>query len=171
MASTILVDREGLKCEKQLALQGQLETAMKRTKCYPFDALGPTWNAAPLFFLFASGGLKFFFFERHVDQTVDRLGTRVEFTETEDFRGAQTSTLDHGGRFRKLEHKALGIMCMLTCMVTGQPLVEDGLSSRDKHDEANTLAQMQVTVGFWLLMYGYSSPHTNAKARESSKTT
>ena len=25
-----------------------------------------------------------FFFESHVDQTVDRLGTRVEFTETED---------------------------------------------------------------------------------------
>ena len=25
-----------------------------------------------------------FFFDSHVDQTVDRLGTRVEFTETED---------------------------------------------------------------------------------------
>ena len=45
-----------------------------------------------------------FFFESHVDQTVDRLGTRVEFTETEDFRrnlhGANNETLSRW-RFSK----------------------------------------------------------------------
>ena len=60
---------------------------------------------------------------------------------------------------------------MLTCKLTGQPLVEDDSSSRDKHDKANTRAKMQVTVGVWLRMYGYSSLHTNAKARESAKNT
>ena len=102
-----------------------------------------------------------------VDQTVDRLGTRVEFTETEDLSkksaGRRQRNLVHGGGFRKREHKAL---CMLTCMVTGQPLVRDASSSREK---ANTWANMQVTVGFCLRMYGYSSLHTNAKARENSK--
>ena len=51
-------------------------------------------------------------------------------------------------------------------MVPGQPLVRDDSSSRD---EANTLVKMQVTVGFWLRMYAYSSLHTNAKARANSK--
>ena len=32
-------------------------------------------------------------------------------------------------------------------------------------------AKMQVSVGLWMRMYGYSSLHTNAKARESSKNT
>ena len=81
----------------------------------------------------------------------------------EEICWAQTTKLGHGGGFRKREHNAF---CMLTCMVPGQPLVRDDLSSRD---EANTLAKMQVTVGFWLRMYAYSSLHTNAKARENSK--
>ena len=38
------------------------------------------------FFLLPSGGPVIFFFESHVDQTVDRLGTRVEFTELRAFR-------------------------------------------------------------------------------------
>ena len=76
---------------------------------------------------------------------------------------AQTTKLGHGGGFRKREHKAL---CMLTCVVTGQPLVRDDSSSGDK---GNTFAKMQVTVSFLLRMYGYSSLHTNAKPRENSK--
>ena len=51
-------------------------------------------------------------------------------------------------------------------MATGQPLVRNASSSRDK---ANTLAKMQVTVGFWLRMYDHLSLRANAKARENSK--
>ena len=84
MASTILVNREGVECEKLLALQGQLETAMKTTIRNAFDAFGANLQCCVFFFSFAFGGPVIFFFESHVDQTVNRLGTRVEFTETED---------------------------------------------------------------------------------------
>ena len=37
--------------------------------------------------------------------------------------------------------------------------------------QSQAWAKMKVSVGLWLRMYGYSSLHTNAKARESSKNT
>ena len=58
IASTILVDGEGPECEKQLALQGQLETAMKTTTTihYAFDAFGANLRCCA-FFPFVSGVL------------------------------------------------------------------------------------------------------------------
>ena len=52
---------------------------MKATMRYEFDAFGANLQCC----LSLLGSCDFFF-ESHVDQTVDRLGTRVEFTETED---------------------------------------------------------------------------------------
>ena len=60
MASTILVDREGLECEKQLALQGQLETAMKTTIRYAFDAFGANLQCCAIFFFCLQGHVHFF---------------------------------------------------------------------------------------------------------------
>ena len=82
----ILVDREGVECAKLHALLGQLESR----NCYEgddtFDAFGTNLQShyAAFFFFCLWSPVFFFFFESHVDQTVDRLGTRVEFTETED---------------------------------------------------------------------------------------
>ena len=56
---------------------------MKATMRYEFDAFGANLQCClPLHLLLGSNEL--FFLERHVDQTVDRLGTRFDFTETED---------------------------------------------------------------------------------------
>ena len=63
MASTILVDRQGVECEKLLALQGQLETAMKTTIRNSFDAIGANLQCCVFFFfLLPSWVLNFFFF-------------------------------------------------------------------------------------------------------------
>ena len=60
----------------------KVETALKATMRCEFDAFGA--NLQCCLSLFLAFGYCEFFFESHVDQTVDRLGTRVEFTETED---------------------------------------------------------------------------------------
>ena len=60
----------------------RVETAMKGTMRQEFDAFGANLQCC-LSLLLPLGSCEFFF-ESHVDQTVDRLGTRVEFTETED---------------------------------------------------------------------------------------
>ena len=96
---------------------------------YEFDAFGANLQCCHSRSLLLPLGSCEFFFESHVDQTVDRLGTRVEFTETEDLSKKSAGRRQrHGGGFRKREHKALR---MLTCMVTGQPLV-DASSSQGK---------------------------------------
>ena len=89
----------------------------------------------------------YYYFESHVDQTVDRLGTRVEFTETEDLskksawrRQRNFVTVEV---FENVSTKCFA--CSPGCVVTGQPLVRDDSSSGDK---GNTFAKMQVTVGF-----------------------
>ena len=84
MASTILVDREGVECEKLHALQGhsRVETAMKAKMRFEFDVFGV--NLQRCLSLRLPLGSCEYFFESYVNQTVDRLGTRVEFTETED---------------------------------------------------------------------------------------
>ena len=56
---------------------------MKTTIRNAFDAFRANLQCCA-FFSFPFGGPVIFFFERHVDQTVDRLGTRVEFIKTED---------------------------------------------------------------------------------------
>ena len=63
----------------------RVETAIKAvTMRYEFDASGLGANLQCCLSLLLPLGSSAFFFESHVDQTVDRLGTRVEFTETED---------------------------------------------------------------------------------------
>ena len=59
----------------------RIETAMKVTMRYEFDAFGANLQCCLFLCLW---GPVIFFFDSHVDQTVDRLGTPVEFTETED---------------------------------------------------------------------------------------
>ena len=41
----------------------------------------------------------------------------------------------------------------------------------EHQQQSQAWAKMQVSVGLWMRMYGYSSLRTNAKARESSKNT
>ena len=85
MASTILVNREGIECGKLHALQGQLESQ----NCYESDdalRVRCLWSQLAMVPFSLPLGFCEFFFESHVNQTVDRLETRVEFTETEDFR-------------------------------------------------------------------------------------
>ena len=85
MASTNVVDRKGVVCEKQHRLykdNSRVETAMKATMRYEFDAFGANLQCC-LSLLLPLTSCDFFSFESHVDQTV-RLGARVEFTEAED---------------------------------------------------------------------------------------
>ena len=62
MASTIVVDREGVVCEQLHALQGQLEsrTAMKATMRHEFDAFGANLQCC-LSLLLPLGSCEFFF--------------------------------------------------------------------------------------------------------------
>ena len=112
------------------------------------------------------GPVNFFCFLSHVDQTVDRVETRVEFTETENLSknsaGRRQRNLVTVEVFESMSTK----LCRPTCVVTERPLVRDDSSSRDK---ATTSTKMQATVDFRLRMYGYSSLHTNVKARDNSK--
>ena len=63
MASTIVVDREGVECEKLHALQVKdnsgVETAMKATMHYEFDAFGANLQCC---LSLLSGSCEFFFF-------------------------------------------------------------------------------------------------------------
>ena len=152
MASTILglVDREGVECEKLYAcLQGQLESR----NCYESDdALRVRCLWGPVNF----------FFDSHVDQTVDRLGTRVEFTETEDLSkksaGRRQRNLVTAEVFENVSTKHFA--CSLDSRWS-EMIRAPGTSTKP--------TPWQVTVGFWLRMYGYSSLHTNAKAHENPK--
>ena len=162
IASTILVDREGLECEKQLALQGQLETAMKTTTHSAFDGFGANWQCCAFFSFCLRGPVNFFFAESHIDQTVDSLGTPVEFTETEDL-----SKKFAGRRQRNLVPVTVEVFENVNIeRLAHLPGQRDDKSSRDKHDDANTSAY--ASDGWFLTAYVrlLESPYKCKSARK-----
>ena len=73
---------------------------------------------------------------------MDSLGTSVEFTETEDL------SKKSAGRTQRnlvMVEVFVNVNTKHFARLHGQ---RDDQSSRDKHDDANTSAYMQVTVGF-----------------------
>ena len=126
MASTIVVDREGVVCEKLHALQGQLESrncyVIWRRRCVTSSMLDPTCNAAFLF-VCLWGPVSFFFFWKpcRSNRGPSRNSGWVHrnWGPFEEICWAQTTKLGHAGGFRKREHKAF---CMLTCMVPADSL-------------------------------------------------
>ena len=57
-----------MQCEKQHALKEPVETAIKTTMRYEFDAFGAKFLCC-MILRSPSGSSDFFIFERHVDQT------------------------------------------------------------------------------------------------------
>ena len=109
---------------------------------YKFDVFGANLQCCLSLLL---GSCEFFFFESHVDQTVDRLGTRVEFTETEDL-----SKESAGRRQRNLVtvevFKNVSTMHFVCSPAWSPDNRWSEIIRLSSQDEANTLAKMQVTV-------------------------
>ena len=135
----ILVDRESVECEKLHALLGQLESR----NCYRGNdtlRVRRLWSqlAMALCCLFLllpliSSPVNFFFWKPCRSNRGPSRNSGWVHRNWEPFEEicmAQTTKLYHGRRFRKREHKAL---CMLTCVVTAQPLVRDDSSSGDMY--------------------------------------
>ena len=162
-----------VECEKLHALLGQLESPncyeggdtlrVRRLRSQLAMAL-----SCCLFLLLPLESCEFFFFWKpcRSNRGPSRNSGWVHrnWGPFEEICMAQTTKLCHGGGFRKREHKAL---CMLTCMVTGQPHGKRWFELRGQRQHLRK--KMQLIVGFWLCMYGYSSLHTKTKARENSK--
>ena len=140
----------------------RVETAMKATMRYDFDAFGA--NLQWCLSLYLWGSVNFFWKPCRSNRGPSRNSGWVHKNRGsfEEICWAQTRNFGHGG-FRKREQSTLHAHLHGHRTAAGQRWFE--------REKANTLplAKMQVTVGLWLRMYGYSSLHTNAKARENSK--
>ena len=105
MGSTflLLVDRECLESEKQHALQGLLETAMKAAKRYKFDAFGANVQCSLFFLPLGSWNVfmvDFFLIAISIKpRTIQGLGLISHKLRT--FYNAQTTKVRYGGGFRK----------------------------------------------------------------------
>ena len=108
----------------------------------------------------------FFNFESHVGQTKDRPRTRVERQNWGPFEGCAVSD-------NLVTMEVFGNVSTKRLSMPHDQQMARYLRRFELQQQSQARAKLhaQVSVGLWLRMYGYSSLHTNAKARESSKNT
>ena len=158
-----LVDCEGVECEKQHALWEPVETAMKMTMRYEFDVFRANLQCC-IFLRSPLGSSDLFFFWKPCRSNLGpSRDSGWKAKNWGPFEGCTDSdNLVTMEVFGNVSTKRLS-------MPHDQQMAR--YLRRFEHRQRQAWAKMQVSVGLWLRMYGYSSLHTNAKARESSKNT
>ena len=163
-----LVDREGVECEKQHALWA-CENQSKlpwRWRCVTSSISSePICNAA---FFSLTFGIQWSFFFEFRKPCRSNLGPSRDSSWKAKNWGAFEGCADSDNL---VTLEVFGNVSTKRLSMPHDQQMARYLRRFEDQQQSQAWAKMQVSFGLWMRMYGYSSLHTNAKARESSKNT